>query len=65
MNVPDLIDNYKHCQHRFVINGKDYWYFAKPYREYTLMDRIYHAYLILIGKSTAVYFYEDINKMKV
>ena len=63
MNKPYLIDIYKGTLRSFMVNGKEIWRIAKPYSEYTLIDRIYHAYLILLGKATAVYFYEDkLNK---
>ena len=67
MKKPILIDRLvtnqinKNLQHEATeFNGK--WYIAKPVSFVdleTLIERFYHAYLILVGKAVAIQYKED------
>ena len=61
---PIQIDSLIHNSLRnVVVNDENTeWYVAKPSnRDCSLIDRIYHAYLVLVGKAIATQYKEDID----
>ena len=58
--IDELISSEKEPSTQSEINGR--WYIAKPLPFYgfiTIRMRIYHAWLVLIGKATAIQYMED------
>lgn len=60
MLKPMMIDNFIGSKREKFGN----WHIAKPEQYDSIFQRLYHAYLVLIGEAMAVQFYEDIYKWR-
>jgi len=59
-NEPFIIDSYKGNSRQITLGNMQGWVIAKPCPFTDISIRLYHAWLILTGKATAVYFAEDV-----
>jgi len=68
MKKPLLIDDFTNYvnnteEFKLLLYGTSYkfWKITKPIINIDLITRIYHAYLVLIGKAHAFQFFQDIS----
>ncbi|MFW6246723.1 MAG: hypothetical protein ACOC22_00910 [bacterium] len=68
MKKPILIDEFTNyvnntTEFKLTLHGTDYkfWKIIKPLIDISFITRIYHSYLVLLGKAHAFQFFQDLS----